>query len=105
MRRKRTFLLTSLATVAALGTAWFALPASAASATATLRTVSDWGSGWQDEVVVSNDGRSAMTSWKVEFDLPAGTSIGSFWDTDMAAAGSHRTFTNRSWNGAIPVGQ
>ncbi|GIF10199.1 beta-1,3-glucanase family protein [Actinoplanes teichomyceticus] len=104
MRRKRTLLLTSLATVAAVGTAWFALPASAAAATATLRTVSDWGSGWQDEVVVSNTGTSAMTSWKVEFDLPAGATIGSFWDTQMAVSGSHRTFTNSSWNGAIPVG-
>ncbi|GAA4591167.1 hypothetical protein GCM10023107_18870 [Actinoplanes octamycinicus] len=97
-------MLTSLATAAALGTAWFALPASAAAATASLRTVSDWGSGWQDEVVVSNTGTSAMTSWKVEFDLPAGATIGSFWDTQMAAQGSHRTFTNSSWNGAIPVG-
>ncbi|BCJ42165.1 hypothetical protein GCM10010168_64570 [Actinoplanes ianthinogenes] len=104
MRRKRTLLLTSLATVAAVGTAWFALPASAASATATLRTVSDWGTGWQDEVVVSNDGTSAMASWKVEFDLPAGATVGSFWDAQMTASGSHRTFTNSSWNGAVPVG-
>ncbi|GIF05989.1 beta-1,3-glucanase family protein [Actinoplanes siamensis] len=103
MRRKRTLLLTSLATVAAVGTAWFALPASASAATATLRTVSKWGSGWQDEVVLSNTGTSAMTSWKVEFDLPAGASIGSFWDAEMTASGSHRTFTNRSWNGAVPV--
>ncbi len=103
MRRKRTLLLASLATVAAVATAWIALPASAAAATATLLTVSDWGSGWQDEVVVSNAGTAAMTSWKVEFDLPAGATIGSFWDADMTASGSHRTFTNRSWNGAIPV--
>ncbi|WP_203824544.1 beta-1,3-glucanase family protein [Actinoplanes palleronii] len=103
MRRKRTLLLASLATVAAVGTAWVALPASAAAATATLRTVSDWGSGWQDEVVISNAGTSAMTSWKVEFDMPAGGTVGSFWDTQMAVSGSHRTFTNSSWNGAIPV--
>src|SRR5689334_3375790 len=102
MRRKRTLLLASLATVAAVGTAWIALPASAAAATASLRTVSDWGSGWQDEVVVSNGGSSAMTSWKVEFDLPAGATVGSFWEAEMSASGSHRTFTNRSWNGAVP---
>ncbi|WP_436527238.1 beta-1,3-glucanase family protein [Actinoplanes sp. HUAS TT8] len=103
MRRKRTLLFASLATVAAVATAWIALPASAAAATATLRTVSDWGTGWQDEVVVSNAGTAALTSWKVEFDLPSGATIGSFWDTDMAVSGSHRTFTNRSWNGAVPV--
>ncbi|GLW28607.1 beta-1,3-glucanase family protein [Actinoplanes regularis] len=103
MRRKRTLLLTSLATTAALATAGIALPASAAAATATLRTVSDWGTGWQDEVVINNTGTSAMTSWKVEFDMPAGATIGSFWDADMTASGSHRTFTNRSWNGAVAV--
>ncbi|MEV6342291.1 beta-1,3-glucanase family protein [Actinoplanes sp. NPDC051851] len=104
MRRKRSLILASVTVVAALGTAWFALPASAASATASLRTVSDWGTGWQDEVVVTNDGTSAMSSWKVEFDLPSGTTIGSFWEGQMTADGSHRTFTNRSWNGTIPVG-
>jgi hypothetical protein len=104
MRRKRSLILASVATLAALGTAWIALPASAAAPTATVRTVSDWGSGWQDEVTISNTGTSALTSWKVEFDLPAGAAIGSFWEADMATAGAHRTFTNRSWNGAIPVG-
>ncbi|WP_328461006.1 beta-1,3-glucanase family protein [Actinoplanes sp. NBC_00393] len=104
MRRKRSLILAAVATVAALTTAWIALPASAAAATATVRTVDDWGSGWQAEVTISNAGTSAITSWKVEFDLPAGAAIGSFWEADMAASGSHRTFTNRSWNGAIPVG-
>ncbi|MEV0900229.1 beta-1,3-glucanase family protein [Actinoplanes sp. NPDC049802] len=104
MRRKRSLILAAVATVAALATAWIALPASAAAPTATLRTVSDWGSGWQDEVTVANTGTSAMTSWKVEFDLPAGGSVGSFWEADMTASGSHRTFVNRSWNGSIPVG-
>jgi hypothetical protein len=104
MRRKRSLILAAVATVAALATAWIALPASAAAPTATLRTVSDWGGGWQDEVTISNTGTSAMASWTVEFDLPAGSSIGSFWETDMTASGSHRTFTNRAWNGSLPVG-
>ncbi|WP_127542830.1 beta-1,3-glucanase family protein [Actinoplanes sp. OR16] len=104
MPRKRSLILAAAATTAALATAWIALPASAAAPTASLRTVSDWGTGWQDEVTISNTGASAMTSWKVEFDLPAGASIGSFWEAEMAASGTHRTFTNRSWNGAIPVG-
>ncbi|MEU4688107.1 beta-1,3-glucanase family protein [Actinoplanes sp. NPDC023714] len=104
MPRKRSLILAAAATTAALATAWIALPASAAAPTAGVRTVSDWGTGWQAEVTISNTGASAMTSWKVEFDLPAGASIGSFWEADMTASGSHRTFTNRAWNGAIPVG-
>ncbi|MET0423881.1 MAG: beta-1,3-glucanase family protein, partial [Actinoplanes sp.] len=104
MRRKRTVVLTVAAAVAAAATTWIALPASAAAPTATLSTVSDWGSGWQSEVTINNTGTNALSSWKVEFDLPAGGTIGSFWDADMAAAGTHRTFTNRSWNGSVPVG-
>ena len=104
MRRKRTLLLTVVVAVAAAATTWIALPASAAAPTASVRTVSDWGSGWQDEVTVSNTGAAAMTSWKVEFDLPAGASIGSFWEAEMTMSGQHVTFANRGWNGSVAVG-
>ncbi|SNY57122.1 beta-1,3-glucanase family protein [Paractinoplanes atraurantiacus] len=103
MRRTRTLILTTVAVVAATATAWFALPASAAAPTASVTTVSDWGTGWQSEVTISNTGASAMSSWKVEFDLPAGATIGSFWDASLSSAGTHHTFTNRSWNGSVPV--
>ncbi|WP_433367268.1 beta-1,3-glucanase family protein [Actinoplanes sp. CA-142083] len=104
MRRKRTLLLTVVAAMAVATTTWIALPASAAAPTASLRTVSDWGSGWQDEVTVSNTGAAAMTSWKVEFDLPAGAVVGSFWDAKMTLSGQHVTFANQGWNGAVAVG-
>ncbi|MCU7725516.1 beta-1,3-glucanase family protein [Actinoplanes sp. KI2] len=102
--RKRTLLFTVVTAVAAAATAWIALPASAAAPTAALRTVSDWGSGWQDEVTVSNTGAAAMSSWKVEFDLPSGASIGSFWDAQMTMSGQHVTFANQGWNGSVAVG-
>jgi hypothetical protein len=104
MPRTRTLLLSVAATVAAAGTVWIALPASAAAPTATVTKVSDWGSGWQGDVTITNSGAAAMTSWKVEFDLPAGGTVGSFWDAEMTAAGNHRTFTNRPWNGNVAVG-
>ncbi|MFC7275435.1 beta-1,3-glucanase family protein [Paractinoplanes rhizophilus] len=104
MRRNRTLLLTVVAAVAAAATIWIALPASAAAPTASVRTVSDWGSGWQDEVTVSNTGAAAMASWKVEFDLPAGATVGSFWEADMTLSGQHVTFANRGWNGSVAVG-
>jgi hypothetical protein len=104
MRRKRTLILSVAAVLAATGTAWIALPASAAAATAAFTKTSDWGSGWQGDVTITNGGSSALTSWKVEFDLPAGGTVGSYWEADMVAAGSHRTFTNRAWNGTVPAG-
>jgi glycosyl hydrolase family 64 (putative beta-1,3-glucanase)/cellulose binding protein with CBM2 domain len=104
MRRKRTLILTVAAVVAAAGTAWIAMPASAAAPTAAITKTSDWGSGYQADVTITNSGASAMTSWKIEVDLPAGATIGSFWEVEMVASGAHRTFTNRSWNGSVPVG-
>jgi Beta-1,3-glucanase/Cellulose binding domain len=103
MRRTGTLVLSLVAAVAAAGTAWTALPASAAAPTAALRVVSGWGSGWQAEVTIRNTGAHAMTSWRVDFDLPPGASVGSVWEAALDAAGSHRTFTNRPWNGAVPV--
>jgi hypothetical protein len=104
MRRKRTLILSVAAVVAAAATAWVAIPASAAAATATFTKTSDWGRGWQGSVTIDNAGTSALTSWRVEFDLPAGGTVGSFWDARMTASGSHRTFTNQPWNGTVPVG-
>ncbi|GAA1605183.1 beta-1,3-glucanase family protein [Actinoplanes couchii] len=104
MRRKRSLILASVATVGALATAWIALPASAAEPAASVRTIENWGTGWQNEVTITNNGSSTMSSWKVEFDLPAGSAIGSFWEADMATAGSRRTFTGRSWNGTLAAG-
>ncbi|WP_067503733.1 beta-1,3-glucanase family protein [Actinoplanes sp. TFC3] len=103
MPRKRSLILSVAAVVAATGTAWIALPASAAATTATFTKTSDWGSGWQGDVTIVNGGPKALTAWKVEFDLPAGATIGSFWEADMTASGQHRTFTNRAWNGSIAV--
>ncbi|WP_306209953.1 beta-1,3-glucanase family protein [Actinoplanes sp. RD1] len=102
MRRKRTLILSAAAVVAAAGTAWIALPASAAATTAVFTKTSDWGTGWQGDVTITNGASSAMSSWKVEFDLPAGATIGSYWEADMVASGQHRTFTNRAWNGNVP---
>ncbi len=105
MRRSRTLILSLCAAVAAGGAAvWIAGPAAAASPSATFTKTSDWGSGWEGRYTVTNGGTSAITSWKVEFDLPAGTSVGSYWDALLTASGQHFTFANREWNGALAPG-
>ena len=105
MRRPRALLLSVAVAVAATGAAVYAVaPASAAETTATFRKVSDWGSGWQGEYKITNGGSSALTSWKVEFDLPSGSSVGSYWDALLATSGQHFTFTNRNYNGTIAPG-
>ncbi|GAA0817267.1 chitosanase [Spirilliplanes yamanashiensis] len=81
------------------------LPASAAAApTATFSKDSDWGSGWTGRYTIRNTGDQAVTSWTVEFELPAGTTVGSYWDALLTTSGRRHTFTNRSWNGAVAPG-
>ena len=46
--------------------------------TATFAKTQDWGSGFEAKFTVANGGPSAISSWRVEFDLPAGTSLGGF---------------------------
>src|SRR5687768_9688230 len=105
MRRTRSLILATAAAVVAAGLALYAVhPASAAATTASFAKVSDWGSGWQGEYVIENGGPSAITSWQIEFDLPAGTGVGSYWDALMTSSGRHFTFTNRTWNGTVAPG-
>ncbi len=90
--------------VALVAVLFAAVPATAATPTAAFTKVSDWGSGWEGKFVVTNGGSTAINGWRVEFDLPSGSNIGSFWDAAMTRNGQHFTFTNLSWNAVIPPG-
>ncbi|MFC4057619.1 chitinase [Planomonospora corallina] len=79
-------------------------PAQAASVTATFTKTADWGSGFEGRYTIKNGTGSAISSWKVEFDLPAGTAVSSFWDAALTRGGQHFTFTNVGWNGALAPG-
>ncbi|WP_433439137.1 chitinase [Nonomuraea sp. CA-141351] len=93
-----------LLALSTLALSLYALPAQAASATATFVKVSDWGSGFEGKVTVTNGTTTAMTGWNVQFDVPAGYSIPSAWDAVMSRSGQHYTFTNPSWAPALVAG-
>ncbi|NVI88997.1 cellulose binding domain-containing protein [Actinomadura sp. BRA 177] len=78
--------------------------ANAASLTATFTKSSDWGSGYEGKYTIKNETGSAISSWKVEFDLPSGSSVGTYWDALLTKSGQHSTFTNREYNGAVAAG-
>lgn len=78
--------------------------AQAAPATAAFAKTSDWGTGYQATYTISNGTASPITAWRVEFDLPAGTSPGTYWDALLTSAGNHHTFRNREYNGTIAPG-
>jgi len=79
-------------------------PAYAASATAVFTKTQDWGTGFEGKYVITNGTSSAISTWRVEFDLPSGFGVGSVWDAAMTRNGQHFTFTNLGWNGTIPAG-
>lgn len=80
------------------------VPASAASVTATFSKSADWGSGYEAKYTVKNDTGSPISSWTVEFDLPSGSSVGTYWDALLTQSGGHAAFTNRSYNGNVAPG-
>ncbi|WP_327383217.1 glycoside hydrolase family 18 chitinase [Streptomyces sp. NBC_01207] len=76
----------------------------AASATAAYTKVSDWGSGFEGKWVVKNTGTTTLSSWTVEWDYPAGTSVTSAWDATVTGSGTHWTAKNLGWNGSLAPG-
>jgi len=87
--------------------ALFVVPATSAYAdgsTAAFAKTSSWDSGYQGQYTITNGGTTAVSGWTVEFDLPSGTSAGTYWDALMTQSGSHYTFKNRDYNGSIAPG-
>ncbi|MDG4832338.1 cellulase family glycosylhydrolase [Solwaraspora sp. WMMD1047] len=79
-----------------------ALPASAATAAFTI--VNNWGGGYQGQFTVTNNTSAQITSWRVEFDLPVGSTITQSWSAQQATSGNRYTFTNAAWNGNLSAG-
>ncbi|UOX86929.1 cellulose binding domain-containing protein [Amycolatopsis sp. FBCC-B4732] len=92
------------ATILSAATVLVVSPATAATApSAVFSTDSNWGSGYQAKYTISA-GTSALTSWKLEFDLPAGSTLGSYWDALDTPSGAHHSFANREYNGSVAAG-
>ncbi|MEV4759623.1 cellulose binding domain-containing protein [Micromonospora sp. NPDC049559] len=104
--RTRTLLLATLTTTLTATTAAIALttPAYAAGPTATFTKTSDWGTGWEGKYTITNPGPTTITTWTLTLDLPTGTTIGTYWDTQLTTTGTHHTFTNRTYNGTLTPG-
>ncbi|GAA4459711.1 cellulose binding domain-containing protein [Phytohabitans houttuyneae] len=71
---------------------------------ATFTRTSTWSTGYGADYVITNNCTSATTTWKVEFDLPAGTTVSSSWSSVRTRDGQHYTFTNATYNGDINPG-
>ncbi|SFQ53861.1 Chitinase [Amycolatopsis arida] len=79
-------------------------PGTTGAPSATFGKVADWGSGWEGRYTITNGGPTTITGWRVEFELPAGTSVGSHWDALATRDGQRHTFTHREYNATITPG-
>ena len=78
--------------------------AQAAPVTASFVKVSDWGSGFEGKVTVTNGTTSAISTWSVALDFPSGYSVSSSWDAVRSSSGQTHTFTPPSWAGPLAPG-
>ncbi len=101
-RSIRISLVAAMLAAGAVTTLVVAQPALAATAAFT-RTAT-WDSGYQAQFTITNNTSSTTTSWSVVFDLPSGTSMGTYWDALVTTSGQRVTATNRDYNGTLAPG-
>lgn len=101
MKRRLTLAGLATAVAGAIAAAIVLIAPSASAETAAFTRTSSWGSGYEAKFTVTNSTSSTITSWKVEFDLPSGSTMGTYWDALVSTSGQHVTATNRSWNGTL----
>ncbi|MGW2868616.1 glycosyl hydrolase family 18 protein [Kitasatospora sp. NPDC001225] len=89
-------LLLPLAALTAL-----AAPAHAAGKLTATFTTADNGSWWQGTYIVHNDNATAVNGWTLEFDLPAGVTIGNSYNGTATVSGRHVTATAAFYNSTV----
>ncbi len=101
----------ALAVVAAAGAAALglaivaAVPAAAStSCSAAYSVQTDWGSGFTANLVVTNNGTTAITGWTLIFSYTGNQTLQSGWSGNWTQSGKTVTVTNASWNGNLAAG-
>ncbi|MEK9521829.1 cellulose binding domain-containing protein [Streptomyces venezuelae] len=102
----RTKAVGAVVAAAVVGGAAFALTgtAQAASVGAAYTRTSSWTGGYTGQYVVTNETSAAQTDWTLEFDLPAGTTLGSLWNAEHTVSGRHVTVKPADWNKRLAPG-
>ncbi|GAB3158557.1 cellulose binding domain-containing protein [Micromonospora sonneratiae] len=103
LRALRTVAFAASLVAAMFAATVVAVPAASAATAAFTRTQS-WGTGYEAKFTITNDTSTTITSWNVQFDLPVGTTMGTYWDALVTTMGQGVTATNRSWNGTLAPG-
>lgn len=109
LKRLRRRVISAAATGALL-TAGLTLAAPTASATpaplpaATYSKISDWGSGFQAQYVLSNPMSVPLNAWSLQFSLPAPEKITSMWGGTDTVRGTTHNVVAQSYDTTIAAG-
>jgi hypothetical protein len=72
--------------------------AQAAGIGAAYTRTSDWSTGYTAQYVVTNNSGAAEKDWKLEFDLPGGSTLGSLWNGEADVSGRHVLVKPPRWD-------
>lgn len=75
-----------------------------AGCTAAYSVSSDWGSGFNGAVTVTNTGTAPTTSWKVSWTWGGNQQITNLWNGGLAQSGTAVTVVNAPYNGGLAPG-
>lgn len=67
-------------------------------------TKNDWGSGFTGNIVITNNGTSAVSNWTLKFSFSGNQTINNFWSSSIVQNGQNVTVTPLSHNATIPAG-
>ncbi|MFI9726478.1 cellulose binding domain-containing protein [Streptomyces sp. NPDC052092] len=85
------------AAVAGGGAFLFTSTAQAAGVGAAYTRTSEWPTGYTAQYVVTNNS-GGSGDWTLEFELQAGTELGSLWNAESRVSGRHVTVTPPKWD-------
>ncbi|MEU0439827.1 MULTISPECIES: cellulose binding domain-containing protein [unclassified Streptomyces] len=72
--------------------------AQAAGVGAAYTRTSSWETGYTAQYVVTNNTGETGKDWTLEFDLPAGSKLGSLWNAESSVSGQHVTVKPPKWD-------
>ncbi|MFJ9708395.1 cellulase family glycosylhydrolase [Streptomyces sp. NPDC101234] len=77
---------------------------STAACSASYAVSSDWGSGFNADVTVTNTGTAAIGSWQVTWTWSGSQQVTNMWNASYTQSGETVAAVNAAHNGTIPVG-
>jgi hypothetical protein len=70
----------------------------------TYEIESQWSGGFSVNLIITNTGSTALSSWTLAFTFPSGQQVTEGWNATFTQQGSQVTATNLSYNGSLAAG-